>query len=276
MKPARFEYEKPSSLDACMCCLGDESGFAKALAGGQSLGPMMNLRLAQPDQLVDLDALKQLREVTLTGDGLFVGAMTTHSSIEDGLVPDVTLGMMQHVAGGIGYRGVRNRGTIGGSVVHADPAGDWPAALLALSASVHVSGPAGEARIELEAFQLGAFTVALEPAQVVLGVLVPCLSAQARWGYYKLSPKPGDFADTIGAFVLDPRREFCRLVLGANGDKPMLLAVAFSTAEAWLTEPLNRSQAREMIERLALRLDEDKLDLHAVALSRAVAMASGR
>jgi len=274
MKPARFEYEKPSTLDACMACLDDNTGFVKALAGGQSLGPMMNLRLAQPDQLVDLGALKQLREVSVTDDGLFVGAMTTHAAVEDGLVPDVTLGMMQYVAGGIGYRGVRNRGTIGGSVVHADPAADWPAALLALGAALLVSGPESEAWVELEAFQLGAFTVALEPAEVVLGVRVPCLTAQARWGYYKLCPKPGDFADTIGAFVLDPGREFCRLVLGANGDKPIQLDVGFGEGEAWLSEPLSQSHARELLERLPLRLDEDPLDLHAVALSRAVAMAS--
>ena len=120
MKPVAFDYEKPTDFAQAVSLLAASDGAGKIVAGGQSLGPMLNLRLAQPTLLVDVRAVERLREVKLTDDALVLGACTTHASIEDGLVPDVTRGFMQRVACDIAYRAVRNRGTIGGSLCHLD------------------------------------------------------------------------------------------------------------------------------------------------------------
>src|ERR1700754_524742 len=142
MKPVAFDYEKPADLALAVNLLASSEGVGKIVAGGQSLGPMLNLRLAQPTLLVDVRALERLRDVTLTDDALVLGACTTHAAIEDGLVPDVTRGFMQRVAHDIAYRAVRNRGTIGGSLCHADPAADWVSAMMLLSAVFIGAGPA--------------------------------------------------------------------------------------------------------------------------------------
>ena len=190
MKPAKFDYESAATVDEAVKLLGGSDGFAKVLAGGQSLGPMMNLRLAQPDLLIDVRRIEELGSVEQRDGGLFIGAGVIHSTIEDGALPDATNGYLPFVAGQIAYRAVRNRGTIGGSLVHADPAGDWPAALRALGAHIVIDGPAGSREIGINAFQQSAFTVALEEDEIVRGVRLPILSDAARWGYYKIWIKP--------------------------------------------------------------------------------------
>jgi carbon-monoxide dehydrogenase medium subunit len=125
MKPAPFDYARPSSLADAIALLASDELSLKLLAGGQSLGPMLNLRLVQPDLLVDITAVPELRRAEADGDGVLIGACVTHADIEDGRVPDPTEGVLPAVARGIAYRAVRNRGTIGGSLAHADPAADW-------------------------------------------------------------------------------------------------------------------------------------------------------
>ena len=143
MKPARFDYARPASLGEAVALLGTRGTVVKCLAGGQSLGPMLNLRLVQPDLLVDITRIPELTRVEEDGDGVLLGACTTHAAIEDGRVPDVTGGVLPAVAQGIAYRAVRSRGTIGGSLAHADPAADWITCLTALGAEIVVHGPSG-------------------------------------------------------------------------------------------------------------------------------------
>ena len=271
MKPAKFELEKSTDLGEAIGALGQTDGFAKIVAGGQSLVPMMNLRLAQPDSLVDIRALDDLKRVSLDNGQLYVGALTTHAMIEDGKVPDATKGMMQRVACQIAYRAVRNRGTIGGSVAHADPAGDWPTALLALGAVAVIRSAAGERTMPLSDFQIGAFTVALEPEEVIIGFSIPELSADARWGYYKVCRKPGEFADSIGAIVIDPARSFARLVLGATDGAPLILSAA--TADKIATagaDGFDIAAARAAIGEAGASFEEFETQIHGAALSRAV------
>ena len=270
MKPAKFEFEKPTDLPGAIAALGGAEGFAKALAGGQSLGPMMNLRLAQPDTLVEVRALTELKRIDHSGGQLYVGAMTTHATVEDGGVPDATKGMMQRVARQIAYRAVRNRGTMGGSVAHADPAADWPTALLALGAQVVIAGKGGERVMALDDFQIGAFTVALEPDDVLIGFSIPELSADARWGYYKVCRKPGEFADSIGALVIDPARSFARLVLGATDGAPLLLTAAADRIATSAGAGFDIDAARAAIAEAGASFDDFETQIHAVALSRAV------
>ena len=137
MKPAAFDYVRPSSVAEALRELAGTEG-AKVLAGGQTLGPMLNMRLAQPALLVDITRIKELAAVAEDKDTVSIGATVTHAAIEDGRVPDPTGGFLARVARGIAYRAVRNRGTIGGSLAHADPAADWPAIMIALGASLNV------------------------------------------------------------------------------------------------------------------------------------------
>src|SRR5581483_127285 len=143
MKPAPFEYIRPRSVAEASVLLGKKGITTAAIAGGQSLVPMLNLRVAAPDLLVDLSHLDDLKLVTETPDSVWIGALTTHAMIEDGEVPDIFNGLMRHVAGQISYRAVRNHGTIGGSVALADPAADWPVCLIALGAMVRFAGRNG-------------------------------------------------------------------------------------------------------------------------------------
>jgi carbon-monoxide dehydrogenase medium subunit len=269
MKPAKFEYEDATTVEEAVQLLGQSDGFAKVLAGGQSLGPMMNLRLAQPDLLVDVRRIEELGNVEQRNGGLYVGAGVIHSAIEDGGLPDTTNGFLPFVAGQIAYRAVRNRGTIGGSVAHADPAGDWPTALLVLGAKVEIAGSAGRRSIALEDFQVGAFTVALEPEEVVCGIEIPALSAGARWGHYKVCRKPGEFADSIGTVVVDAERGFARAVLGATDGAPLMLPAVAERLAASGADGFGIDEAKQAIADAGATFDSYLTQIHAVALSRA-------
>jgi aerobic carbon-monoxide dehydrogenase medium subunit len=196
----------------------------KVIAGGQSLGPMLNLRLIEPDRVIDISAVPELRRIDRADGALVIGACVTHADIEDGRVPDVANGMMARVAAGIAYRAVRNRGTIGGSLAHADPAADWVSALSALGAEVEIASRARKGRrVALGEFVLGALDVAIAPDELVTAVRVPALPRSARWGYVKHCRKVGEFADAIGAVVIDPERGHGRAVIGAVEAAPIVI-----------------------------------------------------
>src|SRR5581483_5780786 len=193
---------------------------AKIIAGGQSLGPMLNLRLAQPGMLVDIRRIPELGAASDSNGSAIFGSCITHAAIEDGKVPDVTRGLMRDVAAHIAYRAVRNRGTVGGSVCHADPAADWVSILTLLDASVVVEGPDGRREIPMRQFIVGTFSTALGDNEILVGVRVPKLSTGARWGHYKFCRKPGEFAEAIGGVLHDPERRVCRAVIGAAHGAP--------------------------------------------------------
>jgi len=216
VKPVDFDYARPDTVDAAIKLVADDSRTAKMMAGSQSLGPMLNLRLVQPDLIVDLTGIEELRRIEERTDQILIGACITHADIEDLRVPDITQGALPTVANGIAYRAVRNRGTIGGSLTHADPSADWHSILAAVGAQVVLRGPNGERKIAVEAYMIGALEADLQPGEVLVRVEVPRLSKSARWGYYKNCRKPGEFAHAIGAFVTDPDRGVSRAVIGAD------------------------------------------------------------
>lgn len=268
MKPAKFDYERAGDVADAIRLLGSTDGFNKPLGGGMSLGPMMNLRLAQPDLVVEVRKLDGLATVAEEGDRLVVGAGITHAAIEDGRIPDATNGMMRFVAGQIAYRAVRNRGTIGGSVAHADPAADWPTALRALGAEAAIDGPEGPRIVKLSDFQLAAFTVALEPADIVTALRIPKLSPGARWGYYKICRKPGEFADSIGAVVHDPDRGHTAVVLGATDGAPLDVPALAEAVRAGGDVEID--DAKAALAGQGAAFDDYGTQIHAVALSRAI------
>ena len=231
MKPAPFAYEKPHTLDAALRLLAGGGDGAKLIAGGQSLGPILNFRLAQPELLIDVRGLPELGLVREEADVVFLGAATTHAAIEDGRVPDPTRGLLPAVARTIAYRAVRNRGTLGGSLAHADPAADWVNVMALLDAEIVAQGPRGERRIRAAGFVRGPLTTALGADEIITGVRVPRLSARARWGHYKFNRKPGEFAEAIGGMVHDPERGVARALVGATGDAPHVVADASGLEE---------------------------------------------
>jgi carbon-monoxide dehydrogenase medium subunit len=226
MKAAAFGYERPTDVKAALGLMARTDGMAKIIAGGQSLGPMLNLRLVEPDLIIDISGLSELKWAERRGDELVLGACVTHGDIEDGRVPDVTRGAMQRVAGDIAYRAVRNRGTIGGSLSHADPAADWVSALSALGAKVTLRGVAGARDLLIEEFVTGALESALRSGEIVEAVRVPVMAPSARWGYVKACRKIGEFAHAIAAVLIDPERATARVVIGALDAAPLVLTDA--------------------------------------------------
>lgn len=269
MKPVAFDYEAPRDIATAVKLLAGGDGMAKVMAGGQSLGPMLNLRLAQPTLLVDVRGIEKLREVTETADALVLGACVTHAMIEDGAVPDVTRGLMASVAADVAYRAVRNRGTVGGSLCHADPAADWVSTLLLLAATAIIEGESGAREVGLERFMDGAFSTALGDTDVLTGIRVPRLSNAARWGYYKFCRKPGEFAEAIAAVLVDPQRKVCRAVIGATNGTPHLIGDASA-----LVNGFDDAAALKHVDAAGVGDDPYERQIHYTALKRAVARMS--
>jgi aerobic carbon-monoxide dehydrogenase medium subunit len=228
MKAAPFAYERPSDLNIVTALMAEATDTAKIIAGGQSLGPMLNLRLVQPDLIIDIAGLSELKQAERSGDELVIGACITHGDIEDGRIPDVTRGAMQRVAGAIAHRAVRNRGTIGGSLSHADPAADWVSALPALGAKVRLRSTSGVRDLTIEDFITGALESALQVGEIVESVRVPLMRPSARWGYVKACRKAGEFAHAIAAVLVDPEAAEARVVIGAIDTVPIVLRDASS------------------------------------------------
>ncbi|WP_394061618.1 FAD binding domain-containing protein [Alcaligenes sp. WGS1538] len=223
MKAAKFEYEKASSLKQVQDALRGDCAGVRLMGGSQSLGPMLNLRLVRPGRVLDLSAVPELRQVSAAEGRVRIGAAVTHAQIEDGVYEPLRGHMMQKVAGRIAYRGVRNRGTLGGSLAHADPAADWVLTCAALGARVNVRGAQGLRPVPMGEFMLAAYTTVLEAGEFIESVDVPWVSATARWGYYKFTRKVGEFADASCACYFDPATRTARVVIGAMEGAPRSL-----------------------------------------------------
>jgi carbon-monoxide dehydrogenase medium subunit len=266
MKAAVFDLASPRDVAEAVDLLAQSDGTGKIIAGGQSLGPMLNLRFAQPALLIDVRRIEALRAVTASDDGVAFGACVTHAIIEDGLVPDATCGLMQQVAADVAYRAIRNRGTLGGSLCHADPAADWVSVMLLLSATLVIAGPRGVRELAIEDFMASAFSTALEDDEILTAIRVPRLSNDARWSFYKLCRKPGEFAQALACILLDPERARCRAVIGATNGKPHLVADARALLEA-------RDEATLHVHVEAAGYGDGSYEhqVHYVALKRAIA-----
>jgi carbon-monoxide dehydrogenase medium subunit len=219
MKAPAFDYARPKDVPEAIKLL--EQG-GKAAAGTQSLGPMLNLRVVQPSLLVDLRHIEELGATKEDKDSVTLGACVTHAQIEDGKAPDPTGGFMREVASNIAYRAVRNRGTVGGSLVHADPAADWPSALTLLGATAVIAGPAGRREVPVEKFLVGIYETTLKENELLVAVRIPKRSRAARYGYWKFCRKVGEFPQAIGGALSDPERKEARTVVGATEGAPRL------------------------------------------------------
>jgi aerobic carbon-monoxide dehydrogenase medium subunit len=219
MKPAAFTYARPKDWSDALKLLADG---ARPGAGTQSLGPLLNLRLAQPDTVADLRHLPGYAGVAVEGGVVRIGAGTTHAAIEDGAVPGRVGAIMAGVARNIAYRPVRNRGTIGGSLAHADPAADWVAVLPALGAAAVALGPRGERRIATTEFVTGIFETALAADELLRFIEVPALPAETRWGHWKFCRKVGEFSKATACVLALPAKP-PRAVLAALDGPPLVI-----------------------------------------------------
>jgi carbon-monoxide dehydrogenase medium subunit len=200
MIPATFDYVRPGSLDETLQILAERPGEAKLLAGGFSLIPLLKLRLAQPEVLVDLRDVRGLTGIVRADDHIRIGGRTTHRQIAEDPGLAVVLPIMRDAAVGIGDPQIRNWGTIGGSVAHADPSSDWPAVLIATGATIVCRSVMGERTIPAEDFFLDSFVTAIEPIEVLTEVRIPVPGARGGGAYQKLERRAGDFS-TVGVAV---------------------------------------------------------------------------
>jgi carbon-monoxide dehydrogenase medium subunit len=275
MKPAKFDFARAGTLSEAATILRQAPG-AKVVAGGQSLGPMLNLRLVQPSILVDITAIPELTRVDDDADWVSVGACITAADIEDGRVRVAELPILTAVAGGVAYRAVRNRGTIGGSICHADPAGDWLPLLAALRAECMLSDGRRARRAPIAEFVTGAFDVKLEAGELLQAIRIPRPSRTARCGYYKVCRKAGEFALASGAVLLDSERGVFRAVIGATQARPIVVDDARTIFDRFSRRGnafrLNEKAVTDLLSR-AGPIKPANARLHMTALSRAAAQA---
>jgi carbon-monoxide dehydrogenase medium subunit len=208
MIPAAFDYVRPADLDEALRILHDREGSAKLLSGGFSLIPLLKLRLAQPELLVDLRDVTGLDQISRDSDTVRIGARVTHQQILADAGVGGLLPIMREAASGIGDPQVRNWGTIGGSVAHADPASDWPAVLVGLRATLVLVSAGGERVVPARGFFLDPFVTAIEPTEILREVRIPIPGARTGSAYRKLERRAGDFS-TVGSAV--------SLTLGEDG-----------------------------------------------------------
>ena len=218
MIPGAFEYYAPRTLEDAVQYLSEHRDDVKILSGGQSLLPLMKMRLSKPAFIVDIGRIPGLDTISEEGDSLIIGALVTHAQIESSSLLRQKCPLLPQTATMIADVQVRNRGTLGGSVAHADPAGDWPATALALDAEVQITGPRGQRWVRCEDFFLGLLMSVLEPDEVVTAVKVP-VTGQDKTAYLKAAPRSSGFA-VVGAAVrisLDASGSCNRAAIGITG-----------------------------------------------------------
>lgn len=269
MKAPAFDYVRPDSLDAALALLRRHGGDAQVLAGGQSLMPMLNLRMASPSVLVDIGGLPGLRAIEPTSAGLRIGALVTHTQLlESARVAD-DLPLLAQAVPHVAHVAIRNAGTIGGSLALADPAAEYPAVALALEATLVLAGAGGERRVPAAAFFRGLYETARAADEILVAVEFPARSPSQRFAFLELSRRRGDYAmvglaasltlsaaaagggslaETAGA----PQVEAARLAWFALGDRPLTASAAQA---ALVGRPLDAAAMQDTARGLSADLD---------------------
>jgi carbon-monoxide dehydrogenase medium subunit len=225
MIPAAFDYIAPRTLDEAISALTDHEKDGKLLAGGHSLLPLLKLRLAHPGVLIDLNSIQGLNTISQQDDKIVIGALATHYQIESAELLKRRCPLLPQTAGEIGDVQVRNRGTIGGSLIHADPSADWPAAILALGGELELRGPKGERTVGAVEFFVGAMTTAIESNEILTEIRVPVFQRRSGSAYLKMAQQASGFA-IVGVAVwlgIDAKGRCEGVGVGITGlsDKPV-------------------------------------------------------
>src|SRR5688572_6690553 len=269
MKPASFEYFRPQSLDEALSLLGEHGGDAKPLAGGQSLIPAMNFRLATPSVLVDLNGLPELSYIKDDSGDVRIGGMARQRAVERSRLVAERVPLIAETMPHIAHPAIRNRGTVGGSLAHADPAAELPAVMLALKARLIVSSKSGPREVPADEFFVGLFSTAVQPGELLTEIRIPPRPKRSGFAFQEVSRRHGDFALVGAAVVVQVDEKGCcseaRIALLSVGDRPMLAGHA---AEALTGRPPSIESIRAAAEAAATRDIDPPSDIHASARYR--------
>jgi carbon-monoxide dehydrogenase medium subunit len=266
MKPAPFEYFDPRTVEEAVSLLQEHGEDAKILAGGQSLMPLLSMRMARPGALIDLSRVAGLEYIRETDGALAIGAMTSKRAVERSALVKSRQPLLHAATLWIAHPQIRNRGTVGGSMAHGDPAAEYPAVALVLGAELRAVGPDGARKIEAGDFFVSYLTTALGPAEVLTEVRFPVLAEGTGWGFQEVSRRHGDFAMAGAAVTLSiPARGRCasaRIVLFGVGPTPVR---ARGAEEILVGETLGPPLLERAARRASEDLDEPFSDVHASA-----------
>ncbi|MHC4548075.1 MAG: FAD binding domain-containing protein [Planctomycetota bacterium] len=265
MKPAAFDYCRPGTLQEALECLARHDPDAKILAGGQSLVPLMNFRLASPAVLVDVNGIEDLAYIREHEGHLAIGALTRHAEIESSPLVAGKCPLLAEATRLIGHRTIRNRATLGGSLAHADPSAEYPTVLTALDGEVVACGPGGERTIPAGELFVTVCTSSLAPNEILTEVRVPMLPPGTGWAFAELSRRHGDYAmvgvATTLALDAEGRCRDIRIALAGVGDTPLRCPDAESFLEG---RPVDEASVDEAAARCAAPAEPED-DLHASA-----------
>ncbi len=268
MKPVAFAYHRPASLEEALAVLAQHGGDAKPLAGGQSLIPAMNFRLARPAVLVDLNRIGQLAYVKDGGE-LHIGAMTRQGVAERDATVAREAPLLKEAMPYIAHPQIRNRGTIGGSLAHADPAAELPAVMLALDATLRLQSPRATRSVRVEEFYTGLFATALAPDELLVDIAIPRLPQRSGWAFLEVARRHGDYAlaGVAAVVTLDDRGRCAeaRIALLSVGEGPVL---ARRGARALVGEQPTPDAIREAAQAAGAKDIEPPGDIHASAAYR--------
>lgn len=268
MKPAAFDYAAPSTLEEALALLGRHGAAAKLIAGGQSFVPMANFRLIRPELVVDLNRIASLAGLREADGGLVVGAMTRHREIERSPLVRRLCPLLAEAAPNIGHAVIRNRGTIGGSLSHADPAAEWPVVAVALGATMLLRSAKGERTVAAKDFFVALMTTALAPEEILVEIRFPAAPARSGAAFLEVSRRHGDFAlVSVGArltLAADGAVADLRLALGGVGATPF---DASAEARSLVGAKPAPQAFDDLGARIAARLEPNE-DLHASAAYR--------
>lgn len=264
MKPPVFDYVAARSLDEAIEVLQRSDGEGKVLAGGQSLTPMLNFRLARPSKLVDINRIPDLDAIRREKSGLRIGALVRHRTVETSPVVREHFPILSAAAEHVGHLAIRNRGTFGGSIAHNDPAAEWPMLALLLDAEVRTQSPEGGRTLPIRDFLVTFLTTSLEDAEIVTEMRLPALPAGTGWGFEELSRRPGDFGLAMVGALLTLHKGVCkeaRISMGGVGPTALRAPEAEAMLRGQRPEP-------ELLKRAGVKAAEasdPSNDVHATA-----------
>jgi len=262
MKPPIFDYVVPASIDMAVAALAEVGGDAKILAGGQSLVPMLNFRLLRPSVLVDINRITTLAFIEETADSVRIGALTRHFALETSPLIARWFPIISNAMTHVAHLAIRNRGTIGGSLSHADPAAELPLLAMVLDAELHIASPSGMRAVAAREFFLTALTVDLSSAEIVTEIVLPKLPPHTGWGFEEVARRHGDFALAAVAATLTLSAgaiEEARLALTGVGPTPLRV----SEAESLLAgQSLGADLIRQVVDVVRAAITPET-DLHA-------------
>jgi carbon-monoxide dehydrogenase medium subunit len=244
MKAPEFDYVRVRSLEEVFALLSEYGDEARILAGGQTLLATMNMRLSEPQILVDIGGLSALKQVSVVGDVLRIGTLVTHAEIEDSAVVREHAPLLSEVAPFVAHRAIRNLGTFGGSIAFGDPAAEWPCILVAMRGVVIAQGAEGQRRIPADEFFIDLYTTALRPGEIIVALEIPLRGPKSLYAFDELTRRHGDYA-IVGAVITgnaskDGFLKDARIVFLGTGNKPDR---AHAVEQQLETTPLTRAAA---------------------------------